>query len=337
MQFRTLFTVDISHTYYSQSCKDFDFIIPIDTAQLLKNGKLIAKIREGKLYILFAVDDETGDAVVSLTGETLRIGLKLLNPFFSNFTNLDFDFHSSRALYQNASNPAVLNPAQAVTLVGQGFSHILTNNTRPITVTLKDASDRVVQVDSIDTTNDRSSIAYDLHGQVAGVYTITEADAVNTKTVSYYADLELQQQSIFGLIEIAIDDRFYTTPPEFTLSFSAKQETLKYYLVVKNYLVPDFDALSVLDAGEDGRATISFTKVLPAAFTNKDISPNLLVGSGDTKIVMFKSQTAVMRQEKARQKIQLKKNGVTIIPHLPNPGIDRANADSIVQLAKLKP
>jgi hypothetical protein len=33
----------------------------------------------------------------------------------------------------------------------------------------------------------------------------------------------------------------------------------------------------------------------------------------------------------------LKKNGVTIIPHLPNPGIDRANADSIVQLAKLKP
>lgn len=335
MQFRILFTVSISHLYYSQGCKDFSFIIPVDSRQLLKNGTLVTKNNEGKLYILFATD-KMGKPVVSLTGKSLRIGLKLLNPLLCNFTNFGFDFNSSRLVYRNATNPDILDGGLAMTLVGQVFSHSLSNMTRPVTVTLKNADGQVLQTDTITATNNRSNISYDLTGQVAGAYTVEESYSGSIKTVSYYVDAELQQQGIFGLIDIIIADSFYTTPAAFTLSFAAKEETLKYYVVANNYSDSDIEQLSVADAGEEGRSQITFTKVLPAAFTTDDISPSLL-GNGDAKIALFKSQTFVTRQEKARQKIQLHKNGEVLIPNLPQPGADKANADLIVQLAKPKP
>lgn len=332
MQFRPLFTASISHTYYSHRCKDFSFIIPADSTQLLKNGKLIAKIADGKLLVLLAADD-TENPLVLLAGKTLRIGLKLLNPLFSNFTNLDFDFNLSRPLYRNSTNSDALDTPQEITLVGQLFSHALTNAARPVTLILKNGDGQVLQTDILTSTNNRSTISYDITGQVAGAYSVEESYSGNTETINYYAHPELQQQGVFGIIEIAIASSFYTSPPEFTIAFTAKQETLKYYVVAQNYSDADFNQLSVSDAGEAGRSQINFTKFLPATFTKDDISPSLL-GNGDTKIALFKSQTAVTRQEKARQKIQLHKNGEVLIPHLPQPGSDRSNANLIVQLSR---
>jgi hypothetical protein len=340
MQFSILFTVSISHSYYTQGCEDFSFTLPADSAQLLKNGKLIAKVLDGKLYVLFAVD-ETGEALVSLEGKTLRIGLQLLNPYFNNFTKLDFDFHSSRLLYRNVTASGALDPAQEIALVGQVFSHSLKIKARPVTVRLKNTNGQILQTDIITAANDRSTVSYDLTGQAAGLYSVEESDSSNTKTLNYYSDLELQQQGIFGVIEIEIASSFYSTPPEFVIPFLAKQETLKYYLVANNYSESDFNQLSILDKGEVGRSQISFLpKVLPTDFTDDDISPTLL-GNGDAQIALFKSQQAVRRQEKARKNIQLQKQnngGVDeLIKHLPQPGADKANSDLIVQLTKPKP
>jgi hypothetical protein len=345
MQFHTLFTVSISHTYYGQGCKDFSFVIPADSTQLLKNGKLIAKIYEGKLYVLFQ-QDETGQALVSLTGKTLRFGLKLLNPFFSNFT----DFNLSYPLYRNSTTLGALDAAQAVTFVGNLFSYELKKTPRPITVHLKDRNDRIIQTDIVTDENDRSTISYDfrLTNRALGLYRIEESDASNIKTTNYYFEPELQQKDIFGVIEIAIADSFYPPPPptippaipipkhkhpEFAIAFTAKQETLKYYVVAKNYSDADFAQLSVADADA---SPINFTKVLPEAFTVNDIPKNLL-GNDEAKIALFSSQVAVARQEKARQKIQLRRNGDVLIPHLPQPRSDRATANLIVQVSKPNP
>jgi hypothetical protein len=253
---------------------------------------------------------------------------------------LDFDFNSSRPLYRNFTNSGALDAAQAIALVGQVFSHSLTKTARPVTVMLKDSNGRIWQTDTITAANDRSTVSYDLTGQAAGLYSVEESDSSNTETLNYYSDLELQQQGIFGVIEIAIASDFYSTPPEFVIPFAAKQETLKYYLVANNYSESDFNQLSVSDAGESGRSPIIFTKVLPADFTDNDISPSLL-GNGDAKIALFKSQEPVMRQEKARKNIKLQKQnngGVDeLIKHLPQPAADKVNADLVVQLTKPKP
>ena len=144
----------------------------------------------------------------------------------------------------------------------------------------------------------------------------------------------MQQQNLFGVIEITIADSFYTTPPEFAIAFTAKQETLKYYVIGQNYSDGDIAQLSIVDKGE---SPISFTKFLPNAFTVNDI-PSSQLGDSDANIVLFSSPiNAVKRQEKARQKIELHKNGTTLISHLLQPRPDRPTANLIVQVSKPKP
>jgi hypothetical protein len=334
MRFQTLFVLGISHPYYVQNCQDFSYYLATDAVPILKGGRLTAKVRQGKLYVLFeAIAPNL--ALVSAAGKVLRIGLNLLNPFFSNFTKIDLN--SNFPVYSNANHSNVLELVADTMLVGQIFHHSLTSTIRPVTVTLKNAEDQVVQSDVLTATSDRPTIAYNLAQQSVGVYRVEETDA--STSTAYYVDAELQRQGAFGVVEVIIHPSFYNNPPEFQIPFIAKQETLKYYVVSHHYSDTEFAALSVVDAGEEGRSPISFTKVLPAAFTAEDLDPNLLaspnlLANHDAKIALFKSQTSVTRQEKARQKIQLCKNDEVLIPHLPQPGIQRVNADLIIPLAK---
>jgi hypothetical protein len=59
-----------------------------------------------------------------------------------------------------------------------------------------------------------------------------------------------------------------------------------------------------------------------------------MLGGGNIRVVLFKSQAVVARREKARKKIQLKKNGDILIAHLPQPSGDRANGNVIVRISK---
>lgn len=336
-KFHTLFMVNISHAYYISDCKDFDFIFPADTAQLLRNGKLIAKVLDGKLYVLFETD-EAGTALIPVPGKTLRIGLKLLNPYFCNFTDFAFNFNTSISLYRNTNNSVALDAPEEITIAGRVFSHSLTNTERPVTVTLKNTSGHILQTDIITADNNTTTVSYELTGQAASAYTVEEAYSGETKRTTYYCDAELRQCGVFGAIEIEINSGFYTTPPTFVIAFNVKEEILKYYIVARNYSDTEFNQLSVKDNGfaEEGRLQVNFTKVLSTSFANDDISPALLGGS-DARVVLFKTQAAIKRREKARKKIQLNKNGDVVITHLPQPGVDKANGDLIINISKPKP
>jgi hypothetical protein len=336
MRFLTLFTITIFHGYHSESCKDFGFIIPTDTQQLFRNGKLITKVSNGKLQLLFEAG-QTHTPLVNITRKTLRMGLQLLNPYFSNFTNLDFDSNLFKPIYQNGINSSQLSAFSNIKIVGQRFNHLFKNTIRPLTVLLKDSAGHVLQTDTIIATQDRSHISYDLNGQPAGIYDVEESDAETTKAIAYYVDSELHYQGVFGVIEITIADSFYTQPPDFQIAFTAKQQPLKYYVVATKYSETDFNQLSIADTGftEDARPPIIFTPVLPDDFTPEEISPTLLQGSNpDARVVLFKSQTAIARQDKARRRIQLNKNGDPLIPHLPQVGADKPKSDLIIQLTK---
>jgi hypothetical protein len=333
-QFRTLFTIAISHTYYSVGCGDFDFLFPADTVKRLQDKKMIARVREGKLYVLFEAN-ETGTPLVSAPGTNLRIGLKLLNPSFTNFTDLGFDFNVTPPLYRNRSDPTALDEAEEIALRGQVFSHMLTGAARPVTVTLKGAAGLVLQTETVTTANNRSAVSYDLSGHDAGVYSVEEAYPGETKAITYYFDPELQRLGVFGILEIKVDGSFYTTAPALGISFQAGKEILKYYIVAKNYTQAEFNQLSVEDEGfmENGQPQVNFDKVGSGAFGASDLSPALLGGS-DVRVVLFKSQAAVARRERARKKIQLKKNGEILITHLPQPGGDKADGNMIVRISK---
>jgi hypothetical protein len=333
-QFRTLFTVTIAHPYYNRGGRDFDFIVPAGTARGLASAKLLAKSLDGKLHVLFETD-VAGAALVPAPGAKLRFGLRLSNVFFGNFTAFNFHPGSFAALYRNAAAPGALAAPEKVVPVGRLFSHSLTKATRPVTAALKNASGQNLQSDAITAAADRAAVSYDLSGQNAGLYKVEETYPGDTASVLYYSDSELAQLGVFGIVEIEIAAAFYAAAANFTIPFAAREETLKYYVVAKSYTDAELDQLSIADEGftKDARPQVKFTKVPSAAFAAGDL-PAALLAKGDDKLVLFKSQGAVARREKARKKIQLKKNDDVLIEHLPQPGPEQMTADLIIQISK---
>ena len=333
--FGILFSIRIQHSYYTGRCMDFDFLVTPATAALLRNRRIITRTDQGSFYAL-CEKDEAGVPLVDIQGISLRFGLRLNNPFFSNFTRMDFQ-PGSTVLYRNLINPLSLDTGLETQLVSNLFTHPISKTNRPLLVSVKDSSDNPVQDPFDSTVFDGLSVPVDLRKAEPGLFTVTEKYSGSTKKFSYYLEPELLRLQCFGIFEINTSGSFYTlpAPPEFLINFTAKSEILKYYLVGHNYSNAELLSLSVADAGytEDLRPQVVFTKISQGAFTASDISPSLLTDT-QSKVILFKSAGSIPRLEKPRHKIQLSKNTDLIIKHLPLPGIDKSTSDIIIQISK---
>ena len=332
--FGILFSVKIAHTYYTNECVDFGFIVPPDTALLARRGKILTRTNKGVFYVL-CEKDETGIPLVPVTDLTFRVGLQLKNPFFSNITRQDFKTGTT-PLYRNLNTATNLDAPMETILTSSVFSHQLSKATRPVTVSFKDPDENVLKTVVFPDNLDSTPVSIDQTTYPSGIYTITEKFNSSTKKFNYYVDPDLARQQIYAIVEIKIAESFYSlTPPIFSVRFNAKEETLKYYVVGKNYSSAELSHLSITDAGynEDGRPQLQFTRISQGGFTASDISPSLLTDS-TSRVVLFKSQSPVLRLEKPLRKIQLTRNSDLIVKHLPIPGINKSTSDIIVQISK---
>ncbi len=338
-RFTTLLTIDVTHSYYAGVCEDIGFVIPSDVSRQLRKGRLLTRQMDGAFHVLFEAGDD-GTPVAPLAGQTVRVGLKLLNPYFTNFTLVDPDFNSALSLYRNSPPATALNlVVPKPDLVAPIFSHLLSNSGKPTTVVLKNLSGSIVQTDKIIAPNFPPTTFYDLTGKPAGLYTVEETpDGGITKKSSYYVDSELLAEHVYGVLEITLDASYYTQAAAFALSFAARQETLNYYIVGNNYTDNDLTALSITDGGP---APIQFNPIIlsdTAPYANTAGIPADLLGGGGANVGLIQSKTKVMRREAARTKLQLifKKNGgtETLVANLPQPGPDKAGANLIIPLSK---
>jgi hypothetical protein len=337
IRYKNLFSVTIEHDFYDAHCQDFDFLVPAATQTLLRNGKLLCRIRNGILYCLYEASS-AGNALHDLSGQSLIFGLKLKNPYFKNFTQFSLE---GTALYRNHASATTLDAASPVSLTGTILSHEISETERPVTLKLLDDDDNEMQSVTIPAAHDRDSISFDLKnipdtGSLpGGLYRVSETYSGSNAQQSYYYQAELNKQGIFGLLDITIDSSFYATPADLSIQFVSRQDTLKYYVIAKNYSDAEFTSLTVNDAGfsEESRPQINFSRVASGDFSADEI-PRELLGDVADKIALFKSSAAVNRQQKARKKIQLSRNGDVLISDLPSPGSDRARADLFIHVVK---
>ncbi|TRZ75726.1 MAG: hypothetical protein D4R97_01975, partial [Bacteroidetes bacterium] len=329
-----LFSVQLAHTYYTGACQDFEFLIPADSSRILRERRIITRTNKGVCYFL-CEKNELGVPVVAVSGITVRIGLKLSNPYFSNITKLDFK-EGTTPLYRNQTVPTALDLPLETLLTRAIFSYTLTKISRPVTVSVKDGQNNILQSETVAELSNTTPVSIDLTGFPPSLYSLNEKQGSSIKKSLCYVDPDLARQQTFGIVEINLSDAFFTpVPPQFTLNFTSRAETLKYYIIGKNYTSSELSQLSVSDAGynEDVRPQVLFTKVGQGSFAATDISPSLLTSTGSA-VILFKSQNPVTRLEKARRKIQLCKNTDVILKHLPLPGIERPNSDIIIQISK---
>jgi hypothetical protein len=272
IEFLPLLTLEATHDYYGGRCPDFAFWMPSRTARLLAGTRVLAKTREDRLNLLFERKQGGGptEPMLSLAGETLQIGLALLDADFANFTDLPLVPGGGLPLYRNAATPRALQAPVGLLL-----------------------------------------------------------DAAHPD------DAEIIREGLLCLVEIAVDAGFYAAPPAFVVPFAARAETLKYYVVARNYTAGEFNQLDVSDAGfgADARPQIHFDRVASSAFTSSEI-PATLLGDAGARVALFRSQQPVSRQGKARTRIQLARNNDVIVAQLPQPGAAAATADLVVHLSK---
>jgi len=148
-------------------------------------------------------------------------------------------------------------------------------------------------------------------------------------------DAELLRAGLFGVVEITVDPGFYAAPPAFEIAFAAREETLKYYVVARNYTPAQFNQLDVTDEGftADARPKIDFQRVAASDFSADDV-PASVLGDAGAKVALFRSQAPVARREKARRRIQLARNTEVIVQNLQQPGAAAATANLVIHLSK---
>lgn len=334
LAFQALASVAPQHPYYTEGCRDIEFIPSSATADLLRAGRCIARMRDGALHLLYEVDNSpdapANTPVSSLAGSTLHFGLRLLNPHFVNFTAPVIAAAALTPFYANSAQATALDAPLGVTVTAGIHAHAATTAARPLALVLRNSSDDILAALELQAGEDRSS--FDLRHLPAGRYFIDEEDGgVLAQRHPLLVDADLRDYGVWGVLSVSIDTDFYATPAQLDMAFAARQETLRYYVVATNFPEAEFDQLNVNDLG-DINPKILFSKQLtpfPAGY----IDPGLL-GDSSARIAVFESQTQVARSERGRRKLKLSRNSTVLIENLPLPGPEKVKADLIVHLSK---
>ncbi|WGO97524.1 hypothetical protein QFX18_16015 [Saccharophagus degradans] len=332
-RFHTLFSIAVNHGYYSNNCKDIQYVLSDDAKKILRNGKLLHRIIDGQLHVLYEADSG-GTPLRDVSGGRIQIGLQLANPLFSQFTQFSIP-KNAWLIYKNQNSVTALDAPLETLTCSTVLRHTLVEATRPVTVGLNNDAGQLAAQSTVAALNGKEDVDFLMESHPPGVYQVLENYPLASYSEKYAYYPELMRRGVWGVCDIQIDAGFYTTPAQFEIAFLPVENTLKYYVVAKNYSDADYSNLAVTDAGfsEQGRAQIVFDRIEPASFSGDEIAPSLIKNNSD-KLVLFKSQTAVARLEQVHKKIQLNLNGDVLIPNLPAPGASKAQADFIIHVAK---
>lgn len=330
--FRTLFTVSISHSYYSEYCNDIEFVLPGDTRELLRRARVISRVKEGVLYFLHEVDAKNKPRF-SLAGETVRFRLVLLNPYFMNFTNITIS--PKRVLcYRYDSSAKAFEGAQEVTVTGDLLSHAVVGEIRPLTLVLRDESNKVL-AEEMAADADFHEARFLMSSYPGRRYSVDEVAPEWETTIRYYRDAEMLQAGGLAIVEVAIDDLFYQgdAPTRLAVPFECKEEILDYYVVAKGYSDEELDQLKVEEKGSNGNngdGKTQFDRMLP-----ETIHPGYKgLGGTEALVALFRSKKTVPRTEAGTRKMQLLRNDETLIKSLPLPAADKPDGKIVIHISK---
>lgn len=331
--FLPLLSLGVTHAYHGGPTRDIGFLVPQDTARVLRGARALVREREGVLHVLYEAA-EGGAPRGSLAGRALRVGLVLRSACFHNVTALDPGLAGLTPLYANGATFDALDAPRGVRLVGRRARVRVDLPARPVTIQLEDRLGQVVY--SSDPIQDgRTEIALDLDVLEPGPHLARVSGDGDERTEALYLDPELLAAGAFGVVEIGIRAEHYAAPRAYTIPFAARTGTLRYYVVARNLSDAEFAALAVTDRGaaDDGRPAILFQRVEAGSFGGEEIAPALLT-SGEDRVVLFRSTAPVPRSAKTRTRIALSRNGDELIKNLPQPGPEKTTTDMIVHVGK---
>jgi hypothetical protein len=177
-----------------------------------------------------------------------------------------------------------------------------------------------------------TALDHDPHQEIL-LYRNDPADPAElARTRARLDDPEAWGARILAVVEIQLTSAIFETPHGWTLPFAARAEALHYHVVATGFAPRELEQLHIRDLGfaEDGRAELKFEVVTDPS---PDSTAGILTADG-TNMVSFRSVAVVPRSAKSMRKLQLGRNGVVVVPNLPQPGPENPRAEVIIHLAK---
>ncbi|MCG8700183.1 MAG: hypothetical protein MI922_19165 [Bacteroidales bacterium] len=121
---------------------------------------------------------------------------------------------------------------------------------------------------------------------------------------------------VIAQVEILIDE-INTNNPSYEIVFATKSVKWKYYLL-SSEIEQDFEPINFTVV--DGTERLQFNRMNNDHETIDDVAKSLKSIFSEThKVIVFESDSEIPYSSSPRKNIQLKKNDVMLIHHLPNP------------------
>jgi hypothetical protein len=312
MNYQRYVNLALFHDYYQQGiCPDFT-IEPTHTCQrILKGHRLLLKPTPNGLQLLIPVGVDQRP-VLPLDGAlAFTFLLKLKNPTFVNFTQLDSQYQPNQTLY------------------------VFTNETLDNASEPQGESKEATSTELASTLLQRQNIT---HPQS----TRSPLEAYCAKLCAQIAELRSPNNQIFGVIEIRYRESWLNNlnrAMDFTISFTAKQQPWTYYLVTDKAAIPDSFSIqdktsqdkAIQDKAIQDKNLADSNTVLQFSLVQSDnkVSDRILAGIRqrfpESQTILLRSNTAIACREIGRPNLQLfqkepaKDQEKLWISNLPNP------------------
>lgn len=330
--FRTLWTIAVSHDFHGGVCDALSFVVPPATQDALKAMRAMARELNGQLHVLIE-EDADGKAVIDSAGRSLVFGLLPGSTLFAQYTADQGLAAGQRALFTNEVNADAIGAGpRGVRIVAPRMSITPINAVRPLT--LRAITAEGLPKASITLKDTDAAWQWDAGG-LLGEVLITEEDQPGHVLAQQRLFIGQGLSDCWGLLQLTITADHVLHGRAFTLDLPAREDLLRYYVLVKPANQADLDSIKVLDQGAAaaGRTPIVFTPRLPP-FGAGYLTPDLLDPDHTRQIVLFEADAPLARQARGPHGIALQRLGEVVIGDLPQPGAERSDAQFVVHLSK---
>ena len=281
MRYQTYFNLELFHSYYQDYiCPDFTIEPTAACQRMLRGHRLVIKPNVNGVQVLVPLDASQQPVISLAPSEIFTFLLKLNNPTFVSFTQLDPLYRTSQSLY-------VFSNDMVADIVDDTF----------VSSEASELSSKLIQYTNL-------------------AQPVAEQSALDIRCAAIAHEYSSQQSTIFGMIEIHNNNSLsqdFSQISEFKVTFVAKQQVWRYYLVA------DKGASAEAFSIQDKEAEISFS---PASIEPGDrILAAIQHRFPQSQPILLTSAVPVSCRKLGRPNLQLFKQGHTKpwIPHLPNP------------------
>lgn len=330
--FRTLWTVSVSHAFHGGRCDALAFVVPAATQDALKAMRAMAREIDGRLHVLIE-EDADGHALIDGAGRTLVFGLAPRSAAFVQYT-ADMGLQpGQQALFANAASlDAIDAQPTGVRITGSRVGIAPQRSERPLTL-------RAITADGLPKAHmtlapTDASWQWDA-GALQGEVLVTEEALAGVVLARQRLFIAPGLTDCWGVLSLTVSADHVAHGHDFILTLPAREDVLRYYVLVKPANQADFDSIQIQDQGAatDSRSPLTFTRHVPP-FGQGRLSPDLLDPGHTRQLVLFEATAPIARQARGPHGIALQRQGEVLIGDLPQPGADRSDAQFVVHLSK---